>query len=149
MDSPNFPETVKQLEQWMKDNCYNFDSYSVNGNHIYEGYIIDKSGELFIWYYTERGQRQELEHFASEKEIVQHAYRIIKSDKWANSQYVGLTLNRSMSDELREKLTAMGIPFHADEIPYTATSPAYRTFVFGCDIKKVGHLKDKYYKWPL
>jgi len=46
------PKTVTELENWMKAHCYNFESYSITGNSIYEGFGIDKSGTIFIWYYT-------------------------------------------------------------------------------------------------
>ena len=33
-DDGNIPKTEKELEEWMKANCANFDSYSINGNAI-------------------------------------------------------------------------------------------------------------------
>jgi hypothetical protein len=37
----------------MKENCFNFEAYSINGNSIYEGFGIDRLGGLFAWYYTD------------------------------------------------------------------------------------------------
>src|SRR5690606_11984662 len=51
------PKTEVELENWMKLNCYNFDSYSINGNFIYEGFGIEKNGSLYVWYYTEKGNK--------------------------------------------------------------------------------------------
>ena len=56
-DNGNIPKTEKELEEWMKANCANFNSYSINGNAIYEGFGIEIIGGTFIWYYTERGQK--------------------------------------------------------------------------------------------
>ena len=42
------PETEIELENWMKENCYNFNSYSINGNFIWEGFGIDKNEPVFF-----------------------------------------------------------------------------------------------------
>ena len=43
-DNGNIPKTEKELEEWMKANCANFNSYSINGNAIYEGFGIEIIG---------------------------------------------------------------------------------------------------------
>ena len=140
------PKTKKELAQWMKDNCYKFDSYSINGNSIYEGYGIGRSGVSFFWYFTERGSRKPLQYFDSEEEVIAHAYKQIKSDKWARSHCIGFTENRAEAMELVRKLQAMNIEYFEDDIPYHGPDrPTYRVFVFGCDVKKVGDLKELYY----
>jgi hypothetical protein len=83
MNSNYIPKTEIELENWMKANCFNFNYYSINGNIINEGCGIEKSGELYIWYHTERGQKDNLKYFISESEIVEYAFNEIKSDKWA------------------------------------------------------------------
>jgi len=139
------PKTVTELENWMKAHCYNFESYSISGNSIYEGFGIDKSGTIFIWYYTERGQQQSLKYFGSEAEIVQHAYNEIKSDQWARTHLVGFCSDLSKTVLLKKELDTMNIKYMYDEIPYYGNrKPVYRVFVLGCDIKKTIHLKEKY-----
>lgn len=141
------PDTIVALEKWMIENCFNFDSYSINGNSIYEGCGIDKFGGLFIWYYTERGQRETLKYFRTEKEIVEFAFNEIKSDKWARTHCIGFTTEKAETRELAEKLAELGIEYFQDEIPYYgAHRPVYRTFVLGCDINKVSYIKEKYYR---
>ncbi len=51
------PLTVKQLDEWMTENCYN-DSYAIGNRSIHEGYGLDKVDRQYVWYYTERGERQ-------------------------------------------------------------------------------------------
>lgn len=139
-------KTIEELEKWMKDNCFNFDSYSVNGNFIHEGYGIENSGGLFMWYYTERGEKENLKYFSTEAEAVTYAYNQITADKWANAHCIGFTQNKEESFELSSKLEEMNIPFFQDEIPYYGEKfPVYRTFVFGSDIKRVNDLQAKYY----
>ena len=141
------PDTITKLEDWMKANCFNFDNYSINGNSIFEGHGIDKIGGRFIWYYTERGEKRNLEHFQTEKEIVEFAYNAVNSDKWAKTHCIGFTTDMNETRELADRRKELIIDFIEDKIPYYGLErPVYRTFVLGCDINKVIHLRDKYYK---
>jgi len=145
-DNAAMPTTEVELEAWMKKNCFNFNSYSIGGNTIAEGCGIERSGELFIWYYTERGKKSPLKSFASEKEIVGYAFEQIKADKWAKTHCIGFTDDKKEKEELADVLRDRGVEFFQDQIPYSAGRPAYRTFVLACAILKVGDLKRKYYK---
>ncbi|MBX3256149.1 MAG: hypothetical protein KF862_18575 [Chitinophagaceae bacterium] len=146
MDSDYLPKTEIELENWMKENCFNFNSYSINGNSIYEGFGIDKSGGLFIWYYTERGQKDSLKYFKSESEIVEYAFNQIKSDKWAKTHCVGFSADLNKITELKCELEKTNTAFFEDKIPYYGIDrPVYRVFVSGCDIKRTEYLKEKYW----
>lgn len=146
MDSNNLPKTEIELENWMSENCFNFNSYSINGNSIYEGFGIDKSGGLYIWYYTERGQKDTLKYFQSEVEIVGYAFNQIKSDKWAKTHCIGFSEDVDKITDLKSELQKMRIEFFEDKIPYYGLErPVYRVFVLGCDIQKTEHLKEKYW----
>jgi len=68
-------KNITELEKWLKENCYPMNSYSINGNAIYEGFGLENNGGLFQWFYTERGDKQTLEHFATEKEAVEYALK--------------------------------------------------------------------------
>ncbi|MEM6842890.1 MAG: hypothetical protein AAF632_11745 [Bacteroidota bacterium] len=141
------PTTELELEQRMKENCYNFNGYSINGNSIHEGFGIDKLGSLFAWYYTERGNRDNLKYFQSEKEIVEYAFKQIKSDMWAKVHRVGFTVDKVKIDELAQTLKKRNIEFLQDSIPYYGSqSPVYGIFVFGCSNRRVIDLKDKYHQ---
>ena len=140
------PQTEIELENWMKLNCYNFDSYSINGNFIWEGLGIEKNGPIFRWYYIERGEKNTLEIFRTEKEIIQFAYNQLIADKWANSHCIGFGFNKNEAEELANILKNSDIDYVQDEIPYSINTSAYRTYVFGCDIQNVENLKIKYYK---
>ncbi|HVG13592.1 MAG TPA: hypothetical protein VM935_01490 [Chitinophagaceae bacterium] len=143
------PATRSQLEDWMIAQCYNFNSYSVNGSIIHEGYGIDKADDGFVWYYTERGQKSHLKYFQTEKEIVQYAFEALKNDKWARTHCIGFTGDKKEALELAEKLKLLRITFIQDEIPfYGWDKPAFRTFVLGCDHKLVNDLKEQYNKAP-
>ena len=81
MDHTDVPKTEKEPERWMKDNGYHFNGYSINGNAIDEGFGIDRSGGLLIWYYTERGKKDNQKYFQTENEAVAFAFHQIKVDK--------------------------------------------------------------------
>jgi len=68
-------KNITELEKWLKENCYPMNSYSINGNAIHEGFGLENNGGLFQWFYTERGDKQTLEHFATEKEAVEYALK--------------------------------------------------------------------------
>ena len=142
------PQTEVELENWMKCNCYNFDSYSVNGNFIWEGFGIEKNGPFFHWYYTERAEKNTLEIFRTEKEITEFAYNQLINDKWAKAHCIGFGLNKNEAEELAEILKNMDIEYFQDEIPYYINKAAFRTFILGCDIKRAENLKIRYYKEP-
>ncbi|MGI4759918.1 MAG: hypothetical protein ACRYF0_04385 [Janthinobacterium lividum] len=150
MEDQNPPQTIKELAKWMKARCYNFDSYSINGNSIYEGFGLEETLDGYVWYYTERGQRTSLAFFAVEQEAVAHAHQQIAADKWATAHYVGLTAKQAETQDLARQLESLGIAFWQDEIAgfYAPGRPAYRTFVAGCDINRAEFLKKRYYHKP-
>lgn len=141
------PQSEIELEEWMQKNCFNFNSYSINGNAIFEGYGIDKINGQFIWYYIERGEKENIKYFDTEKKLIEYAFNEIKFDKWAKTHCIGMTTMMEEKIKLSNELNALGIDFIQDKIPYYGPDrPAYRTFVIGCDWMKVVDLKKKYFK---
>lgn len=139
------PISVIELENWMKDNCYNFSSYSINGNFIDEGFSIEKNGDLFLWYYQERGIKRAIKEFQSEKEVVEYGFNKILNDKCAKVHCIGFSKNEKDINDLVSIISGMNIEFFQDKITYDDWKPVFRVFVFGCDVKKVLFLKEKYY----
>lgn len=133
----------------MRNNCYNFDSYAINGNHIHEGYGIERNENKYLWYYTERGQKSIQEEFSTELEVVSHAFDVIRDDRWARTHCVGFVFIKALHEELATILDQMNVEYTQDRIPYSDPDrSAYRTFVYGCDIRKTVRLKEKYYHIP-
>ena len=138
------PLTVEELVKWMTDNCYN-DSYGINGRNIHEGYGLDCSENLWAWYYTERGRKEILEEFQTENEAVSYAFKTIKADKFADRHLVGFIEDSLKESELITELKSRSINFWKDKIPYDGLNNfRIRVFVFGCDIKKVLDLQQKF-----
>lgn len=141
---PPKPTTIIELEQWMKDGCYNFNSYSINGNLIYEGFGIEPENNSFVWYYTERGQKEPIKYFSSEKEATEFAYDQISKDIWAKTHCIGFSIDKDLIQQLMNELKNLGILFQYDEIPQNHQRKIHRILVYGCDYKKVEHLKKVY-----
>ena len=134
-------KTELELEQWLKDNCYPLNSYSINGNFIYEGCGLENNGGLYQWYYTERGEKRTLEYFMTEKDAVQFALKEIKADEHANRNYIGMYKSEKEVEQILTELNKRGIKYWTDSIPYGGLND-YRTriFVIGCGIKKATDL---------
>lgn len=132
------PTTIKELKDYLKKNCFNNELYSIDGNIIYEGFGLEKWGELFIWFYTERGNKENLKYFKSEKEAVEYAFNKITSDKYANSRLVVNTDDSIIRDNILKELNNREVKFWIEEIPLL--DKVFRIFVTGCDVNKVKDL---------
>ena len=141
------PLTMSELKTWMKENFANFLSYSIGGNDIDEGFILDHDHTGYHWIFTERGSRDIHKSFVTEAEAVTYAYQQIKGDTWAWSHCIGFTPSEDEHRALAKILNEMGIEFLQDRINYFANRPGtYRTFVFGKDKLRTLHLAEKYFK---
>ncbi|MCB0521324.1 MAG: hypothetical protein H6577_04555 [Lewinellaceae bacterium] len=141
------PQSVADLAQWMKDHCFNFNHYSIGGNAIHEGYGIEKWGGLYIWYYSEKGRRDNLQYFQSEKDITEYAFGKITADIWARAHCIGLTKNAVKAGELAGILQSMGVEYKQDTIPEAGSEkPLILTYIFGCDVRKTETLKAIYFE---
>jgi hypothetical protein len=136
--------TVEELDKWMTDNCYN-NNYAIGSRNIDEGFGLDKAGNQFIWYYTERGKREHLNYFPTEKEAVDFAFSQISTDDFAQRHMIGFIKDNSEKLELLQELDRRKIKYWTDTIPYGGLNdPRHRVFIFGCDIKLTEDLKEKY-----
>lgn len=134
-------ETIVQLEKWLKNNCYSMDSYSINGNHIYEGFGLNVSdNKTFQWYYIERGHKEILETFINESDAVQFAFKKITNDIHAKRNYIGMYKKKEAEKVLLD-LQKREVEYYIDKIPYNGINDIIiRVFVIGCGIKKVADL---------
>lgn len=119
-------------------------SYSVNGNFIYEGFILENNNGLFSWNYTERGEKNTLKHFFSEKEAVEYALSQIKSDQFANLNYIGRYRADIELQNVLLELEKREIKYRTDKIPFGGYNDVRtRVFIIGCGIKHAGDLIKK------
>ncbi|MES2331248.1 MAG: hypothetical protein V4539_16715 [Bacteroidota bacterium] len=136
--------TIEQLDEWLTANCFN-DSYAIGNRIVHEGFGLDTFGSLYVWYYTERGERTNFNYFQTEKEAVAFAFEKITSDKFANRHMVGFIKDKTTETDLLNELGNRNIQFWKDEIPYDGINDTrIRVFVFGCDIKRVLDLQKQF-----
>ena len=135
--------TIKELEDWMVENCMNNKITPGNRFDTDDGVGLEKYGDLYIWYHSERGEKENLNYFNTEKEATEFLYEYLRKDKYANSHLVGNFKDQNLKNEIIAELTNRNIKYWNDEISYLSFN-IYRFFVYRCDIKKVADLKEKY-----
>ena len=70
--------TIKELENWMLENNI-VNNYTPNNRYVTdEGEGLEEIDGLYIWYYIESGDRNNLEYFITEKEAVNYVYEYLK-----------------------------------------------------------------------
>ena len=57
---------LEELDDWMTANYYP-ESYTIGNRIIHEGYGLFRDGNAFVWFYTERGVRDNLHFFKLKK----------------------------------------------------------------------------------
>jgi hypothetical protein len=136
--------TIAQLDRWMTENCYN-NSYGIGSRMITVGYGLNKFENKFVWYYMERGQRQDLQYFKTEKEAVAFAFERITSDKNSKLHLVCSISDKKLEFELLRELENRKVNYSTDRSSkYGTQDTSYQVFVSGCDINRVMDLRNKY-----
>lgn len=129
----------------MKRECFNEHTYSIGGKPApFEGFVLNPKGDIFEWYYTERGIINVLKIFTDEKEACQYAFEQMKDDKYARSHLVGFFDRKDFQEKLCRELDARDVEYKVGEMTFDRKNYKYSVHVFGCDIKKVLDLKEKY-----
>ena len=135
--------TIKELEDWMAENCMKNKITPGNRFETDDGVSLEKHENLYIWYHSERGEKENLNYFNTEKEAVEFIYEYVRKDKYVNSHLVGNFKDQNLKNEIIAEFTNRNIKYWNDEISYLSFN-IYRFFVYRCDIKKVADLKEKY-----
>lgn len=137
--------TIKELEDWMVENCMNNKITPGNRFETDDGVGLEKYGDLYIWYHSERGEKENLKYFNTEKEATEFLYEYLRKDKYANSHLVGRFKDRNLKSELIIELKKRNIKYWNNEISqWGINNNIMSVFVYRCDIKKVTDLKEKY-----
>lgn len=139
------PSTIKDLEKWLAENCIKNTFTPGNRYETDDRFGIENYNGMFIWYQTERGQKENIKYSITEKEIVDYAFEIIKNDKYLNSHLVGSLNDALLYENLLNELKKRNIDYWSQEISQGAGKSLFRVYVYRCDIKKVTDLKEKYF----
>ena len=73
--------TFKKLEKWMLDNNIQ-NTFTPEARFVTdEGLGLEEVSGLYIWYFIERGERQNLDYFKSEEEAVRFVRNYIENNR--------------------------------------------------------------------
>ena len=140
-EADNFT-TIEELERWLEDNYYNFNEISIGKHHAPEGYIIEVDNSRYLCCYSERGNKQIVKSFNSEKELVDYAYQLFKGNEWSRAHLLAISFDIEKIKNIEKALYSLGVEYERNDSPnHRNGNTAYRIFVFGKDIKKAEHMK--------
>ncbi len=137
--------TILELENWMAENCI-INTYTPGNRFVTdEGLGLERNGDLFVLYHSERGERHDQKYFKTENEAAEYLHNYLRKDKYANSHLIGCFKDRKLKSELITELINRDIKYWNDEITqWGINNNIMRIFVYRCDVKKVVDLKEKY-----
>src|SRR5688500_12651875 len=89
-------KTIKQIQEWMQEECFNDYSYFIGEERPigFEGFGLRYEERKYIFFYTERGQRDALKEFTTEAEACEFVYLQMKNDKVARSHMIGFVKSK-------------------------------------------------------
>ena len=126
-------KTIQELEQYLEENCYNFDNITIGRHYAYEGLVVKSCALGYCLFSSERGRETLLKAFPTEEELV--AYTLAK-------------LDRKQIQKAGFKLKLMGIRYKRNDIlGYRSGQTAYRIFVYGRDILRLEGFKRQYMRY--
>lgn len=138
-------KTVQELEQYLEENCYNFDNITIGRHYAYEGLVVKSCALGYCLFSSERGHETLLKAFSTEEELVAYTLAELDSDPWYKAHIAAFTFNQKQIKMAELKLKLMGIWYKRNDIPgYRAGQTAYRIFVYGRDILRLEHFKQQY-----
>ena len=137
--------TIKELEKWMLENCIINKITPGNRYETDEGVGLEKYGNLYIWYHFERGEKENLNYFNTEKQAAEFVYEYLCKYKYSNSHLIASFTDQKLKSELITELLNRNIKYWINEIPYRKINKnLIQIFVYRCDVKKVSDLSEKY-----
>ena len=136
-------KTIDKLVEFMEEECYSFDSFSIGKYRALEGLFLDRDGSGFIYGYEERGHRDIIKHFDNEEAAVSYVLEQISKGEVDDSHLAAFTMDEEEILEAEKKLKEMFIPFIRNDVPgYSLDGKtAYRIFVFGKNIRYIKGLE--------
>ena len=99
-------KTIQELEQYLEENCYNFDSITIGRHYAYEGLVVKNCALGYCLFSSERGHETLLKAFQTEEELVTYTLSYLDRDP--------LPLTRSRFKRL--KVSCNGWAFSINEM---------------------------------
>ena len=137
-------KTIQELERYLEENCYNFDSITIGRHYAYEGLVVKNCALGYCLFSSERGHETLLKAFQSEEELVRYTLAELDADPWCKAHIVAFTFDQQQIQKAESELKWMRIRYKRNDIPYRAGQTAYRIFVYGRDILRLDDFKKQY-----
>lgn len=138
-------KTIQELEQYLEENCYSFQSVTIGRHFAYEGLVVEACALGYCLFGSERGRKSLIKAFPTEEELVHYTLEKLDSDPWYKAHIVAFTFDQKQIKKAEFKLKLMGIQCKRNDIPnYHVGQTAYRIFVFGRDILRLEQFKKHY-----
>ena len=137
-------KTIQELERYMEENCYNFDSITIGRHYAYEGLVVKNCALGYCLFSSERGHETLLKAFQTEEELVRYTLAELDADPWCKAHIVAFTFDQQQIQKAESELKWMRIRYKRNDIPYRVGQTAYRIFVFGRDILRLEQFKQQY-----
>lgn len=141
-------KTIQELERYLEENCYNFDSITIGRHYAHEGLVVKSCALGYCLFSSERGRETLLKAFPVEEELVAYTLIELDRDPWCKAHIVAFTLDQKQIQKAEFKLKLMGIRYKRNDIPgYRSGQTAYRIFVYGRDILRLEEFKRQYMRY--
>ena len=137
-------KTIQELEQYLEENCYSFDSITIGRHYAYEGLVVKNCALGCCLFSSERGHETLLKAFQSEEELVRYTLAKLDRDPWSKAHIVAFTFDQQQIQKAESELKWMRIRYKRNDILYRAGQTAYRIFVYGRDILRLEQFKQQY-----
>ncbi|MCI8668635.1 MAG: hypothetical protein HFI34_03765 [Lachnospiraceae bacterium] len=137
--------TIEELEKYLENECYSFRYLTIGKHHASEGIVIEKAKGEYCFAFSERGKKELIQSFRTEKELVDYALNELAEDKWSRAHLVAWAWKESEIKEAEKELNRMNIEFIRNDVPnYSRDKHVYRIFVFGRDILGLDAFRAKF-----
>ncbi len=138
-------KTIGELEQYLEENCYSFDSITIGRHYAHEGLVVKNCALGYCLFWSERGRETLLKAFPTEEELVSYTLAKLDKDPWYKAHIVAFTFDQKQIQKAESELKWMGIQYKRNDIPnFRAGQSAYRIFVYGRDILRLDDFKKQY-----
>ena len=137
-------KTIQELEQYLEENCYSFQSITIGRHYAYEGLVVKSCALGYCLFSSERGRETLLKAFSTEEELVAYTLSKLDKDPSSKAHMVAFTFDKKQIKKAEFQLKWMRIRYKRNDIPYRAGQTAYRIFVYGRDILRLEQFKKQY-----
>ena len=97
-------KTIQELEQYLEENCYNFDSITIGRHYAYEGLVVKNCALGYCLFSSERGHETLLKAFQTEEELVTYTLSYLDRDPWYKAHIVAFTFDQKQIKKAEFKL---------------------------------------------